>query len=105
MSVKFKNHATPVGKRAEREFYKWRLFVDEPRDVLEQIKAVEYVLHPTFPEPVQTRTDPENQFALEAAAWGSFMAAIRVYYKDGRKEDTSYWVDLKKKSPDDANRN
>ena len=99
MSIRFDNYATPAGVRAGRPYYKWRLFMDEPPEVRAQIKSVEYVLHPSFPEPTQVRTDSADSFAVDTAGWGSFTAAIRVYYKDGRKEDTSYFVDLKKTPP------
>jgi transcription initiation factor IIF auxiliary subunit len=99
MTLKFDNYAAEVQGRAGRPYYKWRLFIDEPPDVLDGIKSVEYILHPTFPEPVQVRTDPRDSFALETSGWGSFLAAIRVYFKDGSKEDTSYWVDLRKPWP------
>jgi transcription initiation factor IIF auxiliary subunit len=102
VSTKFNNYSMLVGERLSRPYYKWRLFVDEPADRLNQIRSVEYILHPTFPEPVQVRTDPADHFGLETSGWGSFLAAIRVYFKDGRKEDTSYWVDLGKPWPLEA---
>jgi transcription initiation factor IIF auxiliary subunit len=99
MSVKFNNYAVPTEGGGERPYYKWKLFVDEPSEVLETIEAVEYILHPTFPEPVQTRTEPDDAFALVRTGWGSFLAAIRIYFRDGRKEDVSYYVDLAKEPP------
>jgi transcription initiation factor IIF auxiliary subunit len=89
----------PAGERGDRQYYKWRLFVEEPPAELARIRAVEYILHPTSPNPVQVRTDPGDGFALETTGFGSFLAAIRIYFKDGSKEDTSYWVDLRKPWP------
>ena len=97
--IRFENYASEVTGRAGQRYYRWRLFVEEPQDVRDRIKSVEYILHPTFPEPVQVRTDPGDNFALETSGWGSFRAAIRIYFKDGTKEDTSYWVDLQKPWP------
>jgi hypothetical protein len=95
-TIKFKNHAVPEERRGDRQFYTWQLFVNEPREVLDRIESVEYILHPTFPEPTQVRKDSEDQFAVEASSAGSFLAAIRIYFKDGHHEDTSHYVDVKK---------
>ena len=43
-----------------RKLALWMIFVDEPLEVLNEIKSVEYVLHPTFPKPLQVRRDPRT---------------------------------------------
>ena len=100
MTVKFDNHAKFAESQGNRNYYHWRLFVDEPQEKLKGIRSVEYVLHPTFPEPVQVRDNPGDRFALQSAGWGEFNVAIRVNYKDGRKEDCKYWLNLRKGWPD-----
>jgi hypothetical protein len=47
------------------------------------ISVVEYVLHPTFPDPVREIEDPAHCFALETEAWGSFELSARLLMKDG----------------------
>jgi len=83
-----------MGKRGSNEYYQWRVFVDEPIQVLAQIKEVEYLLHPTFPQPSQVRSNPEDRFALESAGWGEFQILITIKYKDGREERGKYQLVL-----------
>jgi transcription initiation factor IIF auxiliary subunit len=99
MAITINDYAKPLGLRANRQFYKWRVFVDEPRDTLTQIDSVEYTLHPTFPEPHQVRTDPSDNFALDASGWGEFNILVTVRYKDGREEQTQHWLDLSRAWP------
>jgi transcription initiation factor IIF auxiliary subunit len=97
MSVRFNNTAEPAGEVAARPYYAWELFVDEPPEVLDEIAEVEYILHPTFPNPVQVRTDPHDRFALRSRGWGEFQVRARVKFKDGRVADLAYWLDLSKR--------
>ena len=102
MGVKIDDYAKPAGKRGDRDYYHWRVFVDEPDDRLREIESVVYTLHPTFPEPTRTRTDPATKFALETSGWGEFNILVTVRYIDGRKETTQYWLDLSKPWPVEA---
>ena len=102
MSVKIDDYARPAGKRGDRDYYDWRIFVDEPDDRLREIESVEYTLHPTFPEPTRISTDQETKFALEASGWGEFNIIVTIRYIDGRRETTQYWLDLSKPWPVEA---
>jgi transcription initiation factor IIF auxiliary subunit len=97
--VRFNNYARLLEKRGDRPYYSWKVFVDEPGSVLDQIEKVEYTLHPTFPQPHQVRQNREERFALESAGWGEFTMLIDVKYRDGKKEKVPYWLDLKKEWP------
>jgi transcription initiation factor IIF auxiliary subunit len=99
MAIKLDNYARLEGKRAKMDYYRWRVFVDEPPEVLNNIDEVEYTLHPTFPEPNQVRSDPRDKFALETSGWGEFRILAIVRYKDGREERPTYWLDLHKPWP------
>jgi transcription initiation factor IIF auxiliary subunit len=94
MTVQFNNYSRSVGKRGDNEYYQWRVFVDEPPEVLDQIEEVEYLLHPTFPQPSQVRYNRSDKFALDTAGWGEFQILITVKYKDGRQEREKYWLTL-----------
>jgi transcription initiation factor IIF auxiliary subunit len=94
--VKFDNFAQFIEKRHDRPYYKWKVFVDEPDRVLDQIEQVEYTLHPTFPQPHQILKNRADKFALEKAGWGEFTLLINVKFRDGRTETVAYWLDLKK---------
>ena len=100
--VHFNNYAKFVEKRGDRAYYQWKIFVDEPRSVLDQIKEVTYTLHQTFPKPLQVRDNPDDAFALETSGWGEFTILVDVKYRDGKLEEMPYWLDLDKTWPDVA---
>ena len=94
MSVRFNNYARSIGKRGDSEYFQWRIFVDEPAEALSRIADVEYLLHPTFPQPRQVRSSATDRFSLESAGWGEFTVLITVKYKDGSEERTKYHLTL-----------
>jgi hypothetical protein len=99
-SLKFDNYAQQTEALSSgRHAYKWRVFLNEPPSILDTIAEVQYLLHPTFSEPLQVRKDPSTKFALEASGWGQFTMLITVRYNDGRIEKSSYRLDLSKSWP------
>ncbi len=97
---KFNNYAKSAGEYNGRTFYRWKVFVDEPMEVLGRIAQVEYLLHPTFPNPYQVRSDPNTKFALETTGWGVFQILITVRYKDGEVKKTDYLLSFNKQWPE-----
>jgi hypothetical protein len=99
-TVKFNNYARRNGTELQqRANYDWRVFVDEPAAVLEAISQVDYVLHPTFPEPFQSSRDRSKQFEVRGSGWGGFTIIITVHYTSGREVKASYVLDLNKDWP------
>lgn len=79
--VKVRNTSTYVG--AGR--WDWTIYVEADPDTLRQIKCVEYILHPTFPNPVRKVCDqPKTKFAYSTNGWGTFTVKVRIVYKDER---------------------
>src|SRR5262249_41920095 len=99
VKTKFNNYAREVAAFQGRTYYDWRVFVDEPASVLAQIDSVEYLLHPSFPEPLQIRKDPGTKFGVDAHGWGTFALQIRVNFKDGTAQSTSYDLSFAKPWP------
>ncbi len=97
--VKFDNYA----KREIRDgrWFKWLVFVNEPDKVLEKIDHVEYLLHPTFPNPRRYVDDREHKFGLEDFGTGPFHILITILFKDGKKQEQRYWVSLHEKWPEE----
>jgi transcription initiation factor IIF auxiliary subunit len=75
-------------------YWSWTVFIKAPNDVLDQVKCVEYTLHPTFPNPVQEvcnrGTGPA--FALSARGWGTFQIRIRVLLKNGGVQELTHYL-------------
>ena len=97
--VHFNNYAKFIENRYGSPYYKWKVFVDEPDSVLDQIDQVEYTLHPTFSPPNRIYENREEKFALETFGWGEFTMLISVKFRNGKVEKVPYWLDLKKKWP------
>ena len=101
MPIHFNNVAKSIEQQGEYMYFRWKAFVDEPDEVLDQIESVEYLLHPTFPEPYQVRKDRASKFSLQTAGWGEFNLTTTVNFKDGHKEVGKYHLDLGKGWPQD----
>lgn len=97
--VRFNNFAKPIERRGDLQYFRWKVFTDEPDAILDKIESVEYLLHPTFPNPYATRKDRATKFSLESRGWGSFDIDITVNFKDGHKEVGKYYLDLKRGWP------
>lgn len=104
MNISFDNYAKKIDSREIRgatyDWYKWRVFVNAPDDVLDNIEYVEYLLHPTFPRPNRRINYRPSKFALELEGWGSFGMSITIRFKDGTEKEYSYYLDLSKPWPE-----
>src|SRR5690349_147190 len=94
--IKLDNYAKLVGEKNGRRRYRWKVFVDEPTEVLRAIRSVEYHLHPTFPNPIRTSKDPKSGFSIQSAGWGRFNIVVMVEFTDGSELETEYLLDLDK---------
>jgi transcription initiation factor IIF auxiliary subunit len=64
----------------------WTVYVKAETEVIAEIEKVEYTLHPTFPRPVRTVTepgDPEFPFGLSTNGWGTFTLSAKVTFHSG----------------------
>lgn len=68
--------------------WEWTVFVLASDHVLEEIRHVDYTLHPTFANPIRRVTKREFEqgkgFALKATGWGTFVIGVRVEFEGGR---------------------
>lgn len=107
MNIKFSNYSLWIGKKHDHNWFEWCVFVDEDFETLKNIKYVEYILHPTFPDPIRRTIDRSQKFALYSSGWGEFIIRIKVGFEDGKvindkyslSLDTDNW--LKKDMPSD----
>ncbi|HYU35902.1 MAG TPA: pYEATS domain-containing protein [Thermoanaerobaculia bacterium] len=77
--------AQHVESKAEG-WWAWSVWLEGDPAALDGVEAVTYFLHPTFPSPVQTRTNREDGFLIQGNGWGEFIVRARVAFKDGREE-------------------
>jgi hypothetical protein len=75
--------------------WEWTIFITGPDQLLRSVRAVEYTLHPTFPNPVQTRprgNDPAKPFAFTATGWGVFTVGIKVTFANGQTKSLRHML-------------
>ena len=97
--IKFDNYATETLKRKGKNYFKWRIFVNEPDSTLDIIKEVQYLLNPAYPEPFQIRNNREDHFALEMTGWIQSWIEITVKFKNDSTAKTRYHLDFSKQQP------
>lgn len=62
----------------------WEAFIDdEGKGDLSDVEYVEYVLHPTFLNPIRRIADPAGGFILRTNGWGTFELSAFVHRKNG----------------------
>ena len=94
MSLAFSNYSMHTGQRYDHDWYDWCVFASGDEAELQRVRAIEYTLHPSFPDPVRMVSDREHRFAIMSNGWGSFRIHIRILYDDGQDEVTAHWVRL-----------
>lgn len=86
-----KNDSRYIGKKK----FSWRIYIDAPPPVLNNIRCVQYTLHKTFKDPIQNKCNAAaTQFAYSAIGWGEFSVRVKVTYLDNREEYFDHWLKL-----------
>ena len=84
------NTSKPIGDNR----WEWTVFIKAPPDTLAQVRCVEYLLHPTFPNRDRMICDrgqtADQPFPLTATGWGVFDIAVKVMFKDGHTENLTH---------------
>lgn len=92
-AVTFETEARKTGE----DLYEWKVAM-RSKDVNRGVRAVEYILHPTFPDRIRTSTSREDHFALESAGWGEFDIVANVYFEDGDEQTAIVPLKLEQKT-------
>ena len=93
-NLKLKNSWNYKGK----DWWDWEAFLDDQGSgELSNVEYVEYILHPTFPEPVRKIRDKKNGFRLKTGGWGVFSLKAFVHTKDGKKYKLEHFLTLQQK--------
>ncbi len=96
MILQIKQSATPN----EEGWWDWAIWLDGPPDELSAVNWVEYILHPTFPNPVKKVKDHSTHFRLQARGWGEFNIKVRVHLEDDDETIMlDHWLELDQVAP------
>ncbi|HWY88437.1 MAG TPA: pYEATS domain-containing protein, partial [Gemmataceae bacterium] len=63
-------------------WWKWSVWLAGSKDELDEIEAVEYILHATFVHPVRLITNRKTKFRLDSAGWGEFTIYLNIKHKN-----------------------
>lgn len=87
MSYIMKNRSEYAGKSGETDWWNWTAFIESTgEDELEDVKYVEYRLHPSFKDPVVWVKDSADGFAFTKKGWGTFELAAKVIFRDSTRK-------------------
>lgn len=91
MPLKIRNRWNYTGN----DRWDWEAFLDDAGSgELDSVQSVEYVLHPTFPNPLRRVASRNNQFAMKTDGWGVFELKAFVNMKDGSRKKLIHEVQL-----------
>ena len=77
----------------KKKHFHLAVFVDEPPEMLETIRMVEYRLHETFAEPIRHNDDRTSGFTEQFYTWGKFTIEVVVLFVDQRTESFRFYLD------------
>jgi hypothetical protein len=89
MNLRISQEASYADKR-----WDWSVWIDGSDVELDQVESVEWVLHPTFPEPIVLVNERQSKFRLDSFGWGEFEINAHVTAKDGHKQHLKHWLRL-----------
>ncbi len=73
----------------------WELYLEpESTDDLSDVESVQYILHPTFNNPVRQVSDSTGGFRLKSNGWGEFETKALVRMKNGRSVKLKHHLHL-----------
>jgi hypothetical protein len=91
--IEVKNVYRPSTKEG---WYDWSVSIAADDDIMNRIKIVNYILHPTFLENEKSTDDPTDGFKLDATGWGEFEITANIQFKDPSTDTITkyHWLNL-----------
>ena len=91
MSLKLRNNWKYNGN----DSWSWAAFLDDQGSgEMDKVDHVEYILHPTFRNPIRRVDTKEDGFKLATTSWGTFDLKAFVHFKDGSKKKLTHEIEL-----------
>ncbi|MFT5891674.1 MAG: transcription initiation factor IIF auxiliary subunit [Dokdonia sp.] len=76
--------------------WNWGVFIDDDNSgKLKDITFVEYVLHPSFPNPRRIEKNQKENFIHWTNGWGVFLVKAFVHTKSGKRIKLEHHLELK----------
>ena len=72
--------------------YEWKIYVVADSNVLDAIRSVEYLLHPSLPDPVRKSETRSEDFAITFDGSSEFNVIATIEYTDGRKQILEHFL-------------
>ena len=79
---------TNTSEKATANTWRWSAYIDADAKTLARIESVTYRLHELMDDPVRTKSDPANRFAINATTRGGFSLKAVITFKDGKPKET-----------------
>ena len=76
------------------DWWKWAVWIEGKDEALDLIDCVEWILHPTFPNPIRKICDRASKFRLETGGWGVFQIVAQVQLKNGQNKKLFHLLKL-----------
>ena len=86
-----------------REHYHIRIWIEGTPEELNRIQRVEYLLHPSFRQPLRRSDDRAKGFPITIWTWGMFSIKITAYHTDGSAETLQYYLSYDLPADDGTN--
>jgi TIR domain/YEATS family len=82
--------------------WRWSVWLDGPDAELDGVESVEWVLHPTFPNPIVLVRQRQTRFRLDSSGWGAFEINAHVQTKAGTHQHLKHWLRLEEEPDRDS---
>lgn len=98
LNIRLTNSASSKGN----DRWNWSVWLEGEDHELDQIKAVEYILHPTFRNPHRIVTDRNSNFRLDSNGWGEFMIHAKITTVHETTFNMDHWLRLSEEGEEPA---
>jgi transcription initiation factor IIF auxiliary subunit len=86
-----------------RAHYNLRIWLDGTPEELDQVREVEYLLHPTFRLRKRHSSNRQDQFSISIWTWGMFLIQTTIHFHNGQVEEKPYYLSYELPVDDSTN--
>jgi len=82
-------------KYVGEDYWEWSAWIEGSKKDLDSVKAVKWMLHSTFPNPIRLISSRTNKFKLETGGWGIFNLKAVLVMENGEELKLNRMIELK----------